>query len=275
MYSTLMVYLDIDHENANLLNIAADLSERFDAHVLGIASCQPAQLVGDGSFTTEFIARDRAEIAERMKTTRDAFDAALEKRSPVREWRSAVTFGPPTDFIACQGRRADLVIIGVEYRGSWFDPSWRVDTSDLIMQVGRPVLVVPNGVKTLSAGTVLVGWKDTRESRRAVMDALPFLQTAEKVIVVEVVASRDQIDAAKRNVNDVSDWLDRHGVSSHPMAIATDDGAEVDLCAVAQDQGADLVVAGAYGHSRLHEWMLGGVTRNLLQNPVRCVLLSH
>ena len=275
MYATLMVYLDVDHENTNLLNITADLAERFDADVVGIASCQPARFLGDGSATSEFIARDREEIAERMKATQNAFHAALENRNPRHEWRAAVTFGPPTDYIACQGRRADLVVIGVEHRGSWLDPSWRVDTGDLLMQIGRPMLVVPTGVESLSADTVLVGWKDTRESRRAVVDALPFLKTAKKVVVVEIVTSDDQIDAAQRNVNDVSEWLNRHGVLSSPIATVTEGHREADLTAVAQREGADLVVAGAYGHSRLHEWMLGGVTRDLLANSARCILLSH
>ncbi|MGA9341332.1 MAG: universal stress protein [Rhodanobacteraceae bacterium] len=276
MYSTLMVHLDLDKDNANLLDITGDLAERFDADVVGIVACQPVSvLVGDGFISTDVVEQERAQLTVQIEAAEKAFRAALEHRSRHLKWRSMLTYGPPTDYIVKQMRSADLLVTGVEYRGSWLDPSWHVDTADLIMQAGRPVLVVPERTRQLLARNILVGWKDSRETRRAVSDALPFLMAAERVVVVEVVADEAGIPDARANANDVCAWLERHDVLAQPLASATGDEYVVPLDEIARKEGADLIVAGAYGHSRLHEWVLGGVTRDLLLDSSRCFLLAH
>ncbi|MGA9420797.1 MAG: universal stress protein [Rhodanobacteraceae bacterium] len=276
MYSTLMVHLEPDNDNASLLNITGDLAERFDADVIGIAACQTAMLViGDGVGSAAFVERDQAEIKKKMGRTEKAFHEALQHRSPHLEWRSTETYGAPTEYIVRQMRSADLLITGVNHRGSWLDPTWRVDTGDLVMQAGRPVLIVPSVARHLLARTILVAWKDTRETRRALSDALPLLKTAKRAIVVEVVTSEEAIAEGRKNVQDVADWLERHDVSAEPLVRSADDEVAPPLGLIAQQEGADLVVAGAYGHTRLREWVLGGVTRNLLSDTNLCSLLSH
>jgi len=140
--------------------------------------------------------------------------------------------------------------------------------------VGRPVLVVPAAADELKLEQVVIGWKDTRETQGAALDALPLLKKAAHVTVVEICAERE-IAAARTRVEDVVGWLKAHGVVAKPLASpSTGDDASL-LNAIAQERGANMVVAGAYGHSRLREWVLGGVTRDLLLRGKNFSLLSH
>lgn len=275
MYSTLMVHLEMDKDNSAILGITGDLAERFDADVMGIVACQPmATVVGDGILSGEVIERDRADLAAQAKAVEASFRAALKHRSRGLEWRSQLNYDAPTEYIVQQMRGADLLVTGVDFRGSWLDATWHVDTADLVMQIGRPTLIVPAQARKLVANNILVGWKDTRETRRAVSDALPFLRTAKRIVVAEVVADDDGIPDGRRHTREVCDWLGRHDIEAEPIAVVADDDV-APLDALARREGADLIVAGAYGHTRFHEWALGGVTRDLLRDSGRCSLLSH
>jgi nucleotide-binding universal stress UspA family protein len=121
---------------------------------------------------------------------------------------------------------------------------------------------------------VLVAWKDAREPRRAAMDALPLLRKATHVAVASIAAA-DALEAAAAHVADVVAWLALHGVTSVPVISRPfgDDAAQ--LQSIAREQEAGVIVAGAYGHSRLREWALGDVTRHLLLHGQGCALLSH
>src|ERR1700722_8444083 len=131
------------------------------------------------------------------------------------------------------------------------------------MQVARPVLVVPAAADELKLEQAVIGWKDTRETQRAVFDALPLLKKSTHVTVVEICAE-DETAAARTRVEDVVGWLKWHGVVAESHASpSTGDDASL-LNAIAREQGANIIVAGAYGHSRLREWVLGGVTRDIL-----------
>ena len=177
------------------------------------------------------------------------------------------------DFLAREARAADLMLTGVA-RGDAFDSSRAVNTGELVLRVGRPVLVVPLAARELRLERVLVAWKDTRESRRAIVDALPLLQQARRV-TLGTVAEEGDLAITRARLADVGRWLARHGVVAEQVAApAIGDDADA-LWVLAQDLGADLIVAGAYGHSRLREWVLGGVTKNLLLSKDRYSLVSH
>jgi nucleotide-binding universal stress UspA family protein len=134
---------------------------------------------------------------------------------------------------------------------------------------------VPQSVNALSARRVAIAWKDTREARRAVRDALPFLQQAASVMIVEVSERRGGEQAA-RNIKDVADYLRRHRIEIIAERVRpTDVTATGSLLRLLHDENIDLVVAGAYGHSRLGEWAFGGVTRDLLAESPICGLFSH
>ena len=271
---SLMVHLELGRPNANLLRIAADLAQRFDAAVIGVAACQPMQMVyGDGFVSGELIEQDRTEIALEMKKAEAEFRSVLAARAAKLSWRSTEMYSSLADYLAREARCADLVITGVS-TGDLVDASRAVNTGALVMQVGRPVLVVPAAVTELKLERVLVGWKDTRETRRAVSDALPLLAQAAHVSVVEIATEEDMTEARAR-LADVASWLLRHGIDAEPIVARSTNDDATRLSAIAQEQGADVIVAGAYGHSRLREWALGGVTRDLLLRTDRCSFVSH
>ena len=145
------------------------------------------------------------------------------------------------------------------------------------MQAGRPLFVVPDNVDWLDLRSVLVAWKDTREARRAIADSLPMLRKARDVTVAEILEQADGRSAAASRVRDVVAWLSRHGVAASELVSENrvDHDATVQLDAIAADVGAGVIVAGAYGHSRFRELILGGMTQHLITQSTRCVLLSH
>ena len=153
-------------------------------------------------------------------------------------------------------------------------PSGEPDVGDLLMRAGRPILIVPKGANGFKFRQALLCFKDTREARRAAADALPLLQASEGVHVVEVVDS-PAIEGSSHALADLKDWLARHGVEAQGSPIATKGGEALQLASLAKDIDADLIVAGAFGHSRLREWAFGGVTHDLLLQGDRCVLASH
>ncbi len=274
-YSSLMVHLDLGVPNAGLLRIAADLAERFKARVIGVAACQPMPIAfGDGYMSADAIEQDRAESEKETGKAEADFRAALHGRVADLEWRSTISYMALADYVAEQARAADLLITGPDRKGPSLDSSRRVNIGDLVMRIGRPVLIVPPGVDTLDLSSVVIGWKESRETRRAVMDALPLLQQAGRVTAVEVAANEDLVEARGR-LHDVVAWLARHGVAAEASVTPSVGSDAARLDAIAQEHGAGLLVAGAYGHNRLREWVLGGVTRDLLLRPGRCSLVSH
>jgi nucleotide-binding universal stress UspA family protein len=274
-YATLMVHLELGRPNTALLRVAGDLAGRLHAGVVGIAVCQPMRIIySDGYIPGDIIEQDRQEIDDQMKTAEAEFHAALDSRIPNVEWRSAVTYKPLSEYLAMEARCADLIVTGVDRNLSIFDTSRHVDMGDFVMQAGRPCLIVPTTTEKLALETVMVGWKDTGETRRAICDALPLLQLARHVTVIEIAAV-ENLAAARTRLQDVVRWLKRHGIDATPVAAQSKGDDAVRLDAIMQENGADLLVAGAYGHSRVREWVLGGVTRDLLLRAGRCSLVSH
>ena len=274
-YPTLMIHLQLGAENAGLFHVADALADRFGSDIIGIVACQPMQLIyNDTCYVPEAVFdQNRRDIDDEIGRIEAEFRRVLQTRSRVLGWRAIVSGGSLPDRIASEARCADLVVTAAS-SATVSDPSWRVNAGDLVMQVGRPVLAVPPGTGTIGFAHVVLGWKDTRESRRAAHDALPLLKMAGKVSVVEL-ASTARMDDARRRVGDVAAWLKRHGVEAQALAVAAAGDEVTALGDWARQQDADIVVAGGYGHGRLHEWALGGVTRDLLFRSERCVLLSH
>jgi hypothetical protein len=186
-YQTLMVQLELEHANDSRLQIAGELAERFRAKLIGIAACDhsPGPYYTDGAFAQGLIERDRANLQARMTETEAQFRAAVTGRAKAIEWRSALAM--PTDYVVREARAADLIITGAIADGQSIYPFRCVNPTTMVMQAGRPVIFVPPEASWLKLQRVLVAWKDTREARRAVWDALPLLQQAQEINVVEVV----------------------------------------------------------------------------------------
>jgi nucleotide-binding universal stress UspA family protein len=274
-YATLMVHLEVGSSNTGVLQVAAELADRFHAGVIGIAGGQPLQPVySDGTIPADLIEKDLEELDKLVNAAEAEFRSALQKRVGRLEWRSTVGLAALSGYVAHQARSADLVVTCMPQGGLFLEPERHVNVGDLVMQVGRPVLVVPAKREGLNLDRALIGWNDTRESRRSVIDSLPFLKAAKHVAIAEI-ADKDKLADAREHLKDVVAWLKNHGVAAQPIALASTGDDALQLDAIAEQQDVGLMVAGAYGHSRLREWVLGGVTRDLLMRAHRYALVSH
>ena len=272
-FPTLMVHLELGRANAALLQVTLDFARRFDSGVIGIAGCPPLQMYYAEGYAGDVIVEAQKAIDDQIKAAEAEFRSALSPKVANLGWRSSTGFGPVLDFIAHEARAADLVLTGVA-RGDSFDASRAVNTGSLVLQVGRPVVIVPVKPRELRLQQVLVCWNDTRESRRAVADALPVLRRAER-ITLGTVADEADLAVARARLADVARWLATHGVTAEQVAAPSNGDDANALWALGQDVGADITVAGAYGHSRLREWVLGGVTKTLLLTKDRYAFVSH
>jgi nucleotide-binding universal stress UspA family protein len=266
-----MVQVDVDAKLSPRVDIAADLAERFHAHLIGVAGWASMAVFPPDKPRNDTAPPDHLqEMKSPLEQKGQEFHAAVRKLDGRAEWRAELEF--PTELVAREARAADVIIIG--NAPGRRDPFRTVDPATLLLKAGRPVLVVPQNVSSLALRHVAIAWKDAREARRAVSDALPLLQQAENVMIVEVVESgRDQ---TLGGVKDVAKYLARHGVRTIAERVRPAEVSAADsLLRFVEDENIDVLVAGAYGHSRLGEWAFGGVTREFLGNTPVCCLFSH
>lgn len=281
-YSTLLVHLKLGTSNEGLLKITGDLAERFEADVIGVAVCKEtsqAYLTMLPQYSVlgnedDLVTIDRKLTDKLIVEAEQQFRGALQGRCRSLSWRSTITNNSRSQYVARQSRAADILITSPVFDGPFVDQRQELSVGDIVLYAGRPVLLVPPDIQSMNLDTVLIGWKDTRESRRAIADALPMLGLAKRVVVMEIAATRDLPDA-KRHVADVIGWLQRHDVVAEPCVEPFEKAEWNQLEGIAKKIGAGLFVAGAYGHTRLREWVIGGVTEDLLLHPHRPTLISH
>ena len=273
-YATVMVSLALDESNEARLEAAGQIAERFDSGIVGIAAAQfsPPVYFTSGEQAQNLIDQGQALIKKRMSELEVQFREATKNRAKHVEWRCAIDF--PARYILQEARCADIIVSGGQ-SNALSDPFALASPKDLVMQAGRPLLIAPDNVSWLDLRSVLMAWKDTPEARRAIAYSLPMLRKAKEVNVAEIVEAGDSRSAAVSRVRDVVTWLSRHGVSA--SEVVPENGGDViaQLDAIAANVGAGVVVAGAYGHSRFRELILGGMTQHLMTQSSRCVLLSH
>jgi nucleotide-binding universal stress UspA family protein len=252
-YATVMVCLALDQPNSRRLEVAAMVAKYFGAGVIGVAAADfsPPLYYTSGAQAQKLLAQSTEAIAKHAVELEVEFRSAMQGLTGAVEWRSAVDI--PGRYIARQARTADLIVCGAT--GPLTDPFAVADPADLVMQVGRPLLVVPQGVGKVDLSSVLIGWKDNPEARRAVVDALPLLRKAVRVKVAQVCEDDVSRDEAQAAVADVVAWLSRHGVAATGFVpdVIGNVATQLDRIATALDAG--VIVAGAYGHSRFREWI--------------------
>jgi nucleotide-binding universal stress UspA family protein len=274
-YAAIITHVRAEPEAAPRLAAAIALARRFRARLIGIGVEMIPPLTFDGGYYSvdaEWIAAMRENIEEQLGLARDLFKretAAFAERDTT--WLSGID--APTPAVAAASRAADLIVAGGAR--DHLSPYRDVSVAELTIQAGRPVLVVPSAGPALSARKILLGWKDTREARRALSDSLPFLEAAEAVRVLEV-GEGDSLEDARIRTEDVVAALARRGVRAEAKQIPHSGApAGQRLYEEAAIFGADLIVLGCYGHSRLGEWVFGGATRDLLSQDEIHLLLSH
>ena len=272
-YGTILVHAEPALASRGRVEAAARLARSLDARLIGLGAETFDPTPYSGAFTGyaggEWVGLIQEQLGKSIAAAETAFrrDAA----GADFEWRSIQDY--PHKALVNTAHAADLIVASPRGdRGAL----QAADPADVVMTAGRPVLLVPEGRDHLVGANVIIGWKNTRECRRALIDALPFLQRAENVLVVAVV-DPGTADIAAGETDDVVANLKRHNVNARPLvaAISRYDTVEAELERIAGLNGADLIVTGAYGHSRLREWAFGGVTRSFLHRPSCFVLLSH
>lgn len=275
-YASVMVYVDDHAVGEQRLALATEIAVRFDARVLGIMG-SPAESPVIDTYT------GGAMLGETMTLFRDIAEADVKKaelafwkgagaHADRFEWRGRT--GYPCDVVGHAMRAADLIILGRR------DPealsAHAIDPGDLLMIAGRPLLIAPpHPVRGPIGEPAVVAWTDSREAQRAVQGALPMLKAASRVHVIEI-AAEDGLEAAQTRTADVADFLGSHGIVASAQAVRGDGSARSEqIIRFAEDCNAGLIVAGGYGHARMREWVLGGVTHGLLANSPVCLILSH
>ena len=272
--TTLLCHMELDQENQGVLEVAGDLAAMMNAAVIGIAACQPIQPFGEMPYAGDILEADMAEIRRQTGKAERQFRAALADMVTPLSFRSAATYQELADYIAGHARAADFIVTAPDLGGSLLGNTRHANIGDLVMNAGRPVIIVPPEAKSCLLDHVVIAWKDRREARRALLDALPILMHAQRVTVVEVARRGDSDNAVDRTA-DVRAWLERHGVQAESF-VRIADGTDVEcLQYLLNEQNCDFLVAGAYSHSRIGEWAFGGVTTDLLLHPSRCTLVSH
>ncbi|MEO6341175.1 MAG: universal stress protein [Caulobacteraceae bacterium] len=272
-YKTILVHVRDDGPSAKAVEAAVGLARQFDAHVLGVgAEMYDISLMASAPYIDGTLIQElRDQVETHLTVAQGRFRKLTLDLGSQAEWLSTLDF--PENAVNLYGRTADLVVAARP--AGHVDMLRGVKPADLIMRVGLPVLLVPNTTAPLAAKQVVIGWKDTREARRAVSDALPLLMRAEMVHVV-AICGQGEVSVEREGLEQLAQRLRRHGVavSTHLVHRSLASVAE-DLEHVADLHGADLLVLGAYGHTRVREWAFGGVTEDLLMTSSKYVLLSH
>jgi nucleotide-binding universal stress UspA family protein len=271
-FKTTMVSLVPGQPNVRVLDTASRIATTFGTGVIGLAACRPIQSVcRDYQVPAGLFDADRRQIDLHMHEAEREFRAAMAGLAGRLEWRARSSVEPLAPLLAREARAADLVIIAGEPSEA-ADATRRPDLCDLVMDAGRPVLLVPESGALPAFDGVLVGWKDTREARRAITDALPFLMSAATVTVAEIAADDEAVEAGK-GLADIVAWLASHGVTATAAVVPQQRDNAFELTALARRLGVGLIVAGAHGYGRHGRWVLGGITSELLAGR-RCVLMS-
>ena len=271
-YRDIVVYLAQDGRSPSRMDAAIGLAERHEARVTGVYALPPVVVaeVASANFPPEFAERLEKELRERAEETERLFRERMAKAGLPSEWR--VFAADSVEAVTTSAHYADLTIVGQT------DPDDGAGGQELadsvVLGAGGPVMVWPRaGSFRVDPATITVAWNGTREAKRAVSDALPLLRRAEKVVVLGV----DTGDRTHTPGTDICAHLARHGVTAEARrAVSTTDiDARNALLNALADDGAGLLVMGAYGRHRMRELLLGGMTRDMLRHMTVPVLMSH
>ena len=276
---SILVHMDATDRCEERLRLAGDLAQQNDAHLSGLFVIPEPfyPIYGDGAyFPQDVMEQWEQEEKEHARIAEETFQEFVTSQGLHGEWRSEQ--GSSGKVVCRHAKYADITVVG---QGSVDDPKDYPDpflAEDVVMDSGRPVLVIPNAGRFDNlCRRILVCWDTSREAVRAINDAMPLLQSADNVTILTVnpdnSSSGDHGDIPSA---DIALQLARHDVKAEAASIETyeDDVGQI-ILSRAHDNDADLIVAGAYGHSRTREWILGGVTKTLLHETTVPAFLSH
>jgi len=257
-------------------DFAVSIADMFGAHVMGVAFAYEPVIPGSvmGGIPPEFIETQRAESEKGARAATARFEAAVKRAGVSAESRILnASVAGAADQLGRLARRFDVTVIGQPAREKSMPDE--VIAEGVLFESGRPVIYVPFIQKAgLKLDHVLVCWDGSRAATRAMADAMPFLEKAKKVEVIIVGSGRPKSDEVPGA--DVGQHLARHGMKVDVKRITSPD---IDIASTvlsyAADSSSDLIVMGGYGHSRLREFVLGGVTRGIMESMTAPTLMSH
>ena len=275
-YRYIIVHLDATAADEIRLGHAEAIATRFGAHLMGVytnmlpeAITYSAEIGAAAIFEMEQRLRQQGAARAKILTERLA---RLEVASELRKIEELPQFLRAA--VVREARCADLFVASCPRDGD--DRQWTSMIESVLFEGGHGVYLIPPGAPARDAiRKIVVGWVDGREAARAIVEAMPFLRAATEVHVVSVKEFASET-AALASLSDIARHLARHGVATsisvEPAFERSIAGALVDL---AHRVSADLIVTGAYGHSRLREWLMGGATRELLEKSDIPLLMAH
>jgi nucleotide-binding universal stress UspA family protein len=272
--STFMVYVTSGARSDARVRIAGELAARFESKLIGMSVCTyPAKAFAtSGPISRDELNYETQKLISDLECRKTNFLQIAGAKNAHNAWRSGANF--PTQSVLHELRSADLLIIGKDEAKDKSNQA--LDPVTVLLRAGRPVLMVPSHVESLRCERIVIAWKDTREARRVVLDALPYLRRANCVIVAAVGEPNQKEAEIKTQLADILDYLAGHGVPAERRVIQNPKQSVGDaIIRLAKEEDADLIVAGAYGHGRIGEWIFGGVTETLVtQSPISC-FFSH
>ncbi|HEX9464043.1 MAG TPA: universal stress protein [Alphaproteobacteria bacterium] len=269
-YKDILVVADTAKSAASRYDVAAALARAHGANLTALFVKTPPWLPPGEIYVPPHVVQTWQEnvMREQEETALKILDAAQKRNRLDFQWISVK--GDPVGTTLLYSRYADLAVASQ----SWGEPQSNVDKLDesLLMASGRPVVIVPSVGRFETVSTnVLIAWNETRESTRAVHDAIPTLKRAKTVTAFEVNPEEGGI-----RPKGLAAHLQLHDISVKPTTTVAEDIDVGDaLLSRAADLGADLLVMGGYGHSRLREYTFGGVTRHILEHMTLPTLMSH
>jgi len=275
-YRDIAVHLDGSSEDDIRLSHAEALAGRYAARITGIFTTllpDPALFVGD--FGISAIGQLVDSAIEEANAGEKRLRERLARLDSVHELRRLDAFpGILEQAVASEARWNDLFIATCPRDDD--KTRWRGLIESVMFEGGRGLYILPpKAAPRSSIQTVLIGWTDTRQSARAVAEALPLIAEAKQVHVVTVREEAHGRMGGAEVLADICAHLARHGVETTASVLDTGASATDALLSEAQRISADLLVAGAYGHSRFREWALGGVTADLLDRSPVPLFLAH
>jgi nucleotide-binding universal stress UspA family protein len=281
----LVVLLDGSARDPIKLAVALELARRNDAHVTGLCPLE-LLLPADMSFALggypdlwalpEFAKQVESQARAKAAVIEASFQEMLRREAIRGDW--VLEPGSLIPAVTRRAHVADLIIVGQSDPDNPLPATARMLVEDILMTAGRPLLLIPYAGRFGVVGTnTLVGWTPTRESARAVHDALLAVAPGGKVMVLTVEAARTGGESEGLPTVDIAEHLSRHGLDVSAARTVISDGlSPADaLLDYASDIAADLLVVGGYGHSRTREMIMGGVTRDLLRHMTVPILMSH
>lgn len=253
--------------------VAFTLAKRLHGHVLGLYVAS----LGTVSYSTLETVVFQVQEADDLYLAATAQGAAWQQRLTQRglsgEW--LVGQGEPVEAICHAARWCDLVVAERPQLIADAPIGWGT-VSRTVFGAGVPVVVVPETSKPVSVGErVVIAWNHSREAARAISGALPLLRAAKQVVVLDGAEQQSLVGARHLPQLDLAAYLQRHGVAAEFRVFTPKADYGAGILAIARDNGADLIVMGAWGHSRIAELVLGGATRFLFQHSDVPLFVAH